>query len=126
MTGPQSNPAVPASAGTAGATGRTIITCTACGRTAPLAGYGWCSPCHSRWHRHGRPADGPPPPKKRTPDPTFGEKGRAAQMAKAAARRKAYANLRNSNVGMHVAAHQLGLSIRTAKNYEAALRAGAI
>lgn len=42
---------------------RRSITCTSCGQTRPHHGHGYCTPCYSRWHYHGRPASGPPAPR---------------------------------------------------------------
>lgn len=47
---------------------RPIIVCASCGKTRPHKAHGWCTTCHGRWLRYGRPAEGPPPPT-RTPRP---------------------------------------------------------
>jgi hypothetical protein len=40
-----------------------IAECTGCGRERPIRvrSRGWCGSCDTRWHRAGKPADGPPP-----------------------------------------------------------------
>lgn len=39
------------------------ITCRNCKRPGMIhRAHGWCDGCYSRWHRAGRPDDGPPPP----------------------------------------------------------------
>lgn len=47
---------------------RPITVCANCGQTRRHKAHGWCVTCHGRWLRHGKPADGPPPPS-RAPRP---------------------------------------------------------
>lgn len=47
---------------------RRTVECRCCDRTGPLIAHGWVKACYRRWQRAGKPAGGPPPPRKRGPN----------------------------------------------------------
>ena len=80
--------------------------CANCGEPRPEKAYlhGWrrdyCGPCAKRWHRHGYPPEGPPPP-----------------WASRAARVEDYTDLRSWDVPDSQAAERIGVSTRTLERY---------
>jgi len=74
---------------------------------------GWCCACYSRWRRHGKPAAGPPPPRRPGPPPKPGPcvLGRIAEWQFVCARMTDQA-----------AAARLGVSERTIERYRAIVR----
>lgn len=79
--------------------------CGACGQVRAHYAHSWCEPCHRRWHNAGRPPQGPPPP-----------------LAKTAARKAAYQQLRAQGMTDAQAAAELGVTPRTLRNYRNALQ----
>jgi hypothetical protein len=94
--------------------------CAGCGKPRPenagLRGWrrGWCGACGKRWRRHGKPADGPPPPAPRG--------NPRAPWANRISRIEDYADLRSWGVPDSEAAERLGVSARTLTRYKQAMQ----
>lgn len=96
-----------------------IIVCRHCGETRRHGSFEMCQTCYVRWDRAGRPDTGPPPPQGT-------EAARAAaREANTAARRgriEDYQDLRSWGLTREAAAQRLGVTVRTAWDYEASLK----
>jgi hypothetical protein len=107
---------------------RRIVDCQCCGKRRKHYGNNLCSACHSRWLDHGKPAVCPPPAKEcRTFTLEDRRLAREALTAARLSRIEDYVWLtREQRLSRDGAAARMGISIRTAERYEAAIKHGEI
>jgi hypothetical protein len=150
VTRPQTAPALPVVAGTAGAHNALApadhsgggaagasalrkprrpytINCACCGLTGTHEAHGWRTACYARWREAGKPKDGPPPPqdKREVCKKTFARlpwplQGRI-EVSKSM-REEYFELLDLFGLDRREAAKRLNISLRTASRYEARRR----
>jgi hypothetical protein len=100
---------------------RYVIKCACCGTVGIHKARDWINACYQRWERAGQPLEGPPPP-----PPDDMDRWTAARMIRlqhAADRYREYARLRGLRYSPLQAVRRIGLKPRSARVYEARLRA---